>query len=470
MRCAEEQYKGLFEVLRTAGLPDDITFTYSYSFPQTMRQWDEDTMTFYVLAMNVRELARMLQQSRQKLPKYYAWWQTEQHSNTRFFSNAAWMRALSNAMWIWDYSEGNMQYLTPRVGQAVVTLVRHAFYEPTILHRPLPDHLLPAHSSPVESNLPAPTPHTASDTAPLPSSPSIALVATTGAADADADDADTDVDATEADATSTDAQKPPAENPSPPRPQPALTSRALMLQRRREAMQQRRLELQRQRSGDAKASPEMTVQQRAYQLRREAVQKRQQHQRALAVSRQQTLRQRRIPQASQNAALAHTDGPYDVLLLGALAGPTRTRTVQLLRTKYGLSVASPPRGRYWYAEERERQIRRAHVCINVHYFRTPSVLETARLNLLLANGSVIVSERSTSAGGVMDKRYEDAGAVLFVDQDDIEGLARLCKELATDEARRLEQQRKAVAFARSEEQSTQAHAKTVIDVLKLLYT
>jgi len=394
MRCVEEQYKAVFYCVRDLELvhPDKSTridCVFSNTLPErtVLQQWDTDCSTLYVLAMNVRELKRLLALSKQKLPLYYVWYQTEQFSNTRFFRDSIWMRGLSNAVWIWEYSEANAEYLKTRVGHATITLVRHAFCASTMLHSPL---VLPPTQSKLET------------TATIVEKEENEQNKETAAS----------VNSASEEIVASDEQ---ANNERLPRRQRFLRS----------------------------------------------------HRSFAALQRSQTT-----PKASNGVDEKNKDTNdfCDVLLLGVVAGDARVRCVRLLRDKYKLKVDVPPRGRYWYEADREQQIRRAKVCINVHYFRTPSVLETARLTLLLANGSAVVSEHSTAGDGIMDRRFEQSGAVLFVDQDDFDGLGQLCRQLIDDDAKRLEQRHKAVSFSKRSEQSVQAQAKEMLDLFRALYS
>lgn len=627
MRCVEEQYRGLFEVLK-AELGALLEFSFNYEFPSNVTQWQECDDTIFVLAMNVRELTAMQQLTHKHMPKHYVWWQTEQFSNTRFFKNPIWMHALSNAMWIWDYAEPNIEYLQPRVGNAVMTLVRHAFYAPTTLFKPLPADLLPRNAPPF---VPAPAPPAAAATMVADTPSKVADVASEKKEE-ERKDVPSPFAAANITDLSTSALAPtvlastvPAP-PVPTVPPPALTplsradirkaamasiekfqeaqnakttiptsmmavdevlkqqqessgsgsanaplvasssspaeqQRAMLLQKRqraghpmKELLQQQMQQNQKQQNklrqqfaqrqaersipspfalappsktasrslvlankNAGKTVAQLSAQQDAHwqQLRqrqlvsynasssatqRMSFAQQQQQKKALQGAGQQrtgmaavpttappptstntvlppsrSMIERRlarsIPQSPANSTVTAPDvsQPFDILLLGATSGQARLQCIQMLQTKYSLTVGTPPRGRYWYGEEREQNIRRALVCINVHYFRDPSIQETARMNLLLSNGSCVVSERSTAGDGLMDKRYNEAQAVVFVPQDDFDALGKACRQLVTDDVRRKEQQRKAVAFAMSEAQSIRKQTDTVIQILKLLY-
>lgn len=78
----------------------------------------------------------------------------------------------------------------------------------------------------------------------------------------------------------------------------------------------------------------------------------------------------------------------------------------------------------WGAGLVDRVYRRALVCVNVHFYDGHSILEATRLVPMIANGMLVVSERSADAW--YDERFE--GLVTFVDDPD--GLARAVGEAA----------------------------------------
>lgn len=113
----------------------------------------------------------------------------------------------------------------------------------------------------------------------------------------------------------------------------------------------------------------------------------------------------------------------DVLFLGNL-NHRRLAALERMR-KRGLTVAAP---KGVFGAERDALVARAKVVVNIHYYPT-SLLETLRLAYLLANGAVVVSERSPRSE--IPPEYEDA-----VCWSPYEDLAETCSALIADAGRR----------------------------------
>lgn len=154
--------------------------------------------------------------------------------------------------------------------------------------------------------------------------------------------------------------------------------------------------------------------------------------------------------------------PDDVLFLGAITSPERKACFLLMKRKYGLRVRVV---RGTYDADRERLIRAAKVCINVHHHRQApgSVLETCRLNLLLANGACVVSERSTADSDAA-RLYEPA--VVFVNDGDFDALAQQCVTWLAHPEQRAVQRRRALAFCHDARVQTLACVANVVPTLR----
>jgi hypothetical protein len=114
--------------------------------------------------------------------------------------------------------------------------------------------------------------------------------------------------------------------------------------------------------------------------------------------------------------------PCDILFLGQ---PCQRRMQMLyLFRKAGLQVRSESNV---FGVEKARLIRGAKIVLNLHYYTNPSILETERLAVLLANRKCIVSE--TSSEEEKDTFYSEA--VVF--ESDPVKLVERCKELLANE-------------------------------------
>lgn len=119
---------------------------------------------------------------------------------------------------------------------------------------------------------------------------------------------------------------------------------------------------------------------------------------------------------------------YDVLFYGDIDNEHRRHVIDTIGKKYSVKICYEI-----YGEELYREIRKAKVVINVHYY-TDALLETTRIyETLSLNSSVVVSERSCDP--TEDARLE--GIVDFVDAGDAEGmLRRVSYWIENDDARR----------------------------------
>lgn len=117
--------------------------------------------------------------------------------------------------------------------------------------------------------------------------------------------------------------------------------------------------------------------------------------------------------------------PVDILFLGQPC-QRRNQILELFK-RAGLSVQSFGNV---FGPEKLSLISRAKIVLNLHYYVDPSVLETERLALLLANKKCIVSESSSEPE--IDRIY--AQGVVFESEPD--ELIQRCKELLADEVLR----------------------------------
>lgn len=119
---------------------------------------------------------------------------------------------------------------------------------------------------------------------------------------------------------------------------------------------------------------------------------------------------------------------YDVLFYGSIAGERRGKLLEAVGKKYNLKIVSE-----LYGEELYREIRKAKIVLNVHYYEG-ALIETTRLfEVLSLNSSVIVSEDSFDKNE--SGRLEEF--VDFVPVDDIDKLLeRIGYWLSHDEERK----------------------------------
>lgn len=108
----------------------------------------------------------------------------------------------------------------------------------------------------------------------------------------------------------------------------------------------------------------------------------------------------------------------DVLFMGSISN-RRKELLEKLRTIDGAKIMIADGG--LWGDERLELMKRSKIVINIHYYGQDSLLEMARLSVLLANRSFIISE--TGGDARMDKRLEKG--VVFGKYDD---LLNLCKK------------------------------------------
>jgi hypothetical protein len=108
----------------------------------------------------------------------------------------------------------------------------------------------------------------------------------------------------------------------------------------------------------------------------------------------------------------------DILFMGSIS-PRRKELLERLKTIVGAKIMIADGG--LWGEERLELLKRSKIVINIHYYGPDSLLEMARLSILLANRSFIISESGGDAS--MDKRLEKG--VIFGKYDD---LVNLCKK------------------------------------------
>ncbi|HWR29544.1 MAG TPA: glycosyltransferase family 25 protein, partial [Negativicutes bacterium] len=123
---------------------------------------------------------------------------------------------------------------------------------------------------------------------------------------------------------------------------------------------------------------------------------------------------------------------YDVLFYGDANNPRRQAMLQELSRHYSVKVCSEV-----FGEDVYREIRKAKVVINLHYYEN-ALLETTRLyETLSLNTCIIVSEKSSDA--VEDARLRDI--VDFIEVGDCEALVRQVGYWLSDDDRRIERVR-----------------------------
>ncbi len=108
----------------------------------------------------------------------------------------------------------------------------------------------------------------------------------------------------------------------------------------------------------------------------------------------------------------------DILFMGSIS-PRRKELLERLKTIDGAKIMIADGG--LWGEERLGLIKRSKIVINIHYYGPDSLLEMARLSVLLANHSFIISESGGDAS--MDKRLDKG--VVFGKYDE---LVTLCKK------------------------------------------
>jgi hypothetical protein len=108
----------------------------------------------------------------------------------------------------------------------------------------------------------------------------------------------------------------------------------------------------------------------------------------------------------------------DILFMGSIS-PRRKELLERLRSIEGARIMIADGG--LWGEERLGLIKRSKIVINIHYYGANSLLEMARLSVLLANHSFIISE--TGGDATMDKRVDKG--VVFGKYDE---LVTLCKK------------------------------------------
>jgi hypothetical protein len=108
----------------------------------------------------------------------------------------------------------------------------------------------------------------------------------------------------------------------------------------------------------------------------------------------------------------------DILFMGSI-NPRRKDLLERLKTIEGAKIMIADGG--LWGEERIGLMKRSKIVINIHYYGANSLLEMARLSVLLANHSFIISE--TGGDASMDKRLDKG--VVFGKYDE---LVTLCKK------------------------------------------
>jgi|GEM_PF-906031 len=118
--------------------------------------------------------------------------------------------------------------------------------------------------------------------------------------------------------------------------------------------------------------------------------------------------------AENSAKRNNSDYAYDVLFYGDPKSPRRQKMLEKLQEKFKVKVVCG-----LYGEELYRELPRARIVVNIHYYEN-ALLETTRLYECLAQGAIVVSERGS------DQEYyaELENYIDFVDCDDVEALIK----------------------------------------------
>jgi hypothetical protein len=116
--------------------------------------------------------------------------------------------------------------------------------------------------------------------------------------------------------------------------------------------------------------------------------------------------------------ISESEKDIDILFMGSIS-PRRKDLLERLKTIDGAKIMIADGG--LWGEERLGLIKRSKIVINIHYYGANSLLEMARLSILLANHSFIISE--TGGDASMDKRLDKG--VIFGKYDE---LVTLCKK------------------------------------------
>lgn len=117
-----------------------------------------------------------------------------------------------------------------------------------------------------------------------------------------------------------------------------------------------------------------------------------------------------------------------------------------------------------FGEQRDELIRRSKVLLNVHFYPL-AALEVHRIDLLLAKGKCVVSERSSDAE--LDAAYDDAVAFVDTMREPQQALLIVQKtlELLANRSERLQLRRAGQRFIREKQQQLAAPLKEAIDEL-----
>jgi hypothetical protein len=113
----------------------------------------------------------------------------------------------------------------------------------------------------------------------------------------------------------------------------------------------------------------------------------------------------------------------DILFMGSIS-PRRKELLERLKTIEGAKIMIADGG--LWGEERIGLIKRSKIVVNIHYYGPDSILEMARLSVLLANHSFIISE--TGGDTSMEKRLEKG--IVFGKYNE---LVTLCKKYLKDD-------------------------------------
>lgn len=126
------------------------------------------------------------------------------------------------------------------------------------------------------------------------------------------------------------------------------------------------------------------------------------------------------------SSIPDTEKDVDILFIGSIS-PRRKELLERFKLINGINVLIADGG--LWGDERIALLKRAKIIINIHFYGPDSLLEMARLSVLLANKCFIVSE--TGGDSSMDKKLEKG--VIFGRYNELVSLCRkyLPAEMAT---------------------------------------
>ena len=117
------------------------------------------------------------------------------------------------------------------------------------------------------------------------------------------------------------------------------------------------------------------------------------------------------------SSIPDTEKDVDILFIGSIS-PRRKELLERFKILNGINVMIADGG--LWGDERTALLKRCKIIINIHFYGAESLLEMARLSVLLANKCFIVSENGGDAS--MDKKLEKG--VIFGRYNELVSLCR----------------------------------------------